>query len=59
MTSNGFTLAEPNERGVPDVVGFDTTVPAVIGDFVRHWRTEQGRQKRHNAGGGGSFRPRI
>jgi 60 kDa SS-A/Ro ribonucleoprotein len=35
MTSNGFTLADPNDRGMLDVVGFDTTVPAVIVDFVR------------------------
>ena len=35
MTSNGFTLADPNDRGMHDVVGFDTTVPAVIADFVR------------------------
>lgn len=35
MTSNGFTLADPNDRGMLDVVGFDTTVPAVISDFVR------------------------
>ena len=34
MTSNGFTLADPNDRGMLDVVGFDTTVPAVIADFV-------------------------
>ena len=27
MTSNGFTLADPNDRGMLDVVGFDTTVP--------------------------------
>ena len=25
MTSNGFTLADPNDRGMLDVVGFDTT----------------------------------
>ena len=36
MTSNGFTLADPNDRGMMDVVGFDTTVPAVISDFVRN-----------------------
>jgi len=36
MTSNGFTLADPNDRGMLDVVGFDTTVPAVIADFVRN-----------------------
>ena len=35
MTSNGFTLADPNDRGILDVVGFDTTVPAVISDFIR------------------------
>ena len=35
MTSNGFTLADPNDRGMLDVVGFDTTAPAVIADFVR------------------------
>ena len=35
MTSNGFTLADPNDRGMLDVVGFDTRVPAVIADFVR------------------------
>ena len=35
MTSNGFTLADPNDRDMMDVVGFDTTAPAVIADFVR------------------------
>ena len=35
MTSNGFTLADPNDRGMMDVVGFDTSVPAVIANFVR------------------------
>jgi len=35
MTSNGFTLADPNDRGMLDVVGFDTSVAAVISDFVR------------------------
>jgi len=36
MTSNGFTLADPNDRGMLDVVGFDTAAPAVIADFVRN-----------------------
>lgn len=36
MTSNGFTLADPNDRGMLDVVGFDTSAPAVIADFVRN-----------------------
>lgn len=35
MTANGFTLADPNDRGMLDVVGFDATVPAVIADFIR------------------------
>ena len=36
MTSNGFTLADPNDRGMLDVVGFDTSVPQRwIADFVR------------------------
>lgn len=35
MTSNGFTLADTNDRGMLDVVGFDTSAPAVIADFVR------------------------
>ena len=36
MTSNGFTLADPNDQGMLDVVGFDTTAPAVISDFARN-----------------------
>ena len=35
MTSNGFSIADPNDRGMLDVVGFDTSVPAIIADFVR------------------------
>ena len=35
MTSNRFTIADPNDRGMLDAVGFDTTAPAVIADFVR------------------------
>jgi 60 kDa SS-A/Ro ribonucleoprotein len=34
-TSNGFTLADPKDRGLLDVVGFDTSAPAVITDLVR------------------------
>ena len=36
MTSNGFSLADPNDRGMLDVVGFDTSAPAVIADFIRN-----------------------
>jgi 60 kDa SS-A/Ro ribonucleoprotein len=35
MTSNCFALADPNDRGMLVVVGFDTPVPAIISDFVR------------------------
>ena len=35
MTSNGFSFADPADRGMLDVVGFDTTAPAVIADFIR------------------------
>ncbi len=35
MISNGFTIADPNDAGMLDVVGFDTAVPPVISDFAR------------------------
>jgi 60 kDa SS-A/Ro ribonucleoprotein len=34
LTSNGFTLADPADAGMLDVVGFDAAAPALIGDFV-------------------------
>ena len=34
MMSNGFTIADPNDAGMLDVVGFDTAAPTVISDFV-------------------------
>lgn len=34
MVSNGFTIADPNDAGMLDVVGFDSAAPAVISDFV-------------------------
>ncbi len=33
MASNGFTIADPNDAGMLDVVGFDTATPQVIADF--------------------------
>ena len=50
MTSNGFTLADPNDRGMLDVVGFDTTVPG------RH-RGLCPSDELINAGGGESLPP--
>jgi 60 kDa SS-A/Ro ribonucleoprotein len=35
MVSNGFSIADPADAGMLDVVGFDTAAPAVIADFVR------------------------
>ncbi|QEL15973.1 TROVE domain-containing protein [Limnoglobus roseus] len=35
MVSNGFTIADPGDAGMMDVVGFDTTAPAVMADFAR------------------------
>lgn len=35
MVSNGFSIADPDDAGMLDVVGFDTGTPAVIADFAR------------------------
>jgi 60 kDa SS-A/Ro ribonucleoprotein len=35
MVSNGFTIADPRDGGMLDVVGFDTATPAVMADFAR------------------------
>ena len=35
MVANKFTIADPSDAGMLDVVGFDTTAPAVIADFAR------------------------
>ena len=34
MTSAGFTIADPNDAGCLDVVGFDAAAPQVIADFI-------------------------
>ena len=34
MVSNGFSIADPNDAGMLDVVGFDTAVPQLLADFV-------------------------
>jgi 60 kDa SS-A/Ro ribonucleoprotein len=34
MVSNGFSIADPDDGGMLDVVGFDTAAPAVIADFA-------------------------
>jgi 60 kDa SS-A/Ro ribonucleoprotein len=35
MTSTGFSIADPNDAGMIDVVGFDPSTPPVIADFAR------------------------
>jgi 60 kDa SS-A/Ro ribonucleoprotein len=38
MTSNGFSIADPDDAGMLDVVGFDTATPSIIADFAtRTW----------------------
>jgi len=34
MVSNGFTIADPDDAGMLDVVGFDSAAPQVMSDFV-------------------------
>ena len=34
MVSNGFTIADPEDAGMMDVVGFDSAAPALIADFA-------------------------
>ncbi len=34
MASNGFTIADPDDAGMLDVVGFDTATPSLIADFA-------------------------
>lgn len=35
MTSTGFTIADPKDPGMLDVVGFDSSAPNIIQDFIR------------------------
>jgi len=34
MVSNGFSIADPDDGGMLDVVGFDTATPSIIADFA-------------------------
>ena len=33
--SNGFSIADPDDAGMLDVVGFDTATPGLIADFAQ------------------------
>ena len=35
MTATGFTIADPQDAGMLDVIGFDTATPNLIADFSR------------------------
>ncbi len=35
MTSTGFSIADPDDGGMLDIVGFDSATPAVMADFAR------------------------
>lgn len=35
MMANPFTIADPSDGGMLDVVGFDSAAPAVMADFIR------------------------
>ncbi|HEY0018173.1 MAG TPA: TROVE domain-containing protein [Longimicrobium sp.] len=35
MASNGFSIADPDDAGMLDVVGFDAAAPQLIADFAR------------------------
>jgi 60 kDa SS-A/Ro ribonucleoprotein len=35
MVANNFTVADPKDAGMLDVVGFDTATPSLISDFAR------------------------
>lgn len=35
VASNGFTIADPNDRGMLDLVGFDSNCPKLVADFSR------------------------
>jgi 60 kDa SS-A/Ro ribonucleoprotein len=35
MVSNGFSIADPTDGGMLDVVGFDAATPQLIADFTR------------------------
>jgi len=35
MTATDFSIADPSDAGMMDVVGFDTAAPAIMADFAR------------------------
>ena len=35
MTATDFTIADPDDAGMMDVVGFDASAPQIMADFIR------------------------
>jgi len=35
MTSNGFSIGDPDDAGMLSVVGFDVSAPSIISDFIK------------------------
>ena len=35
MTANKFSIADPNDAGMMDVIGFDTATPQILSDFAQ------------------------
>jgi 60 kDa SS-A/Ro ribonucleoprotein len=35
LTATPFSIADPRDAGMLDVVGFDTFAPTLIGNFIR------------------------
>lgn len=48
MTSTGFSIADPDDPNMLDVVGFDTSAPAVISSFLRDHEHEPHALLEHN-----------
>ena len=46
MVSNGFTIADPDDAGMLDVVGFDTATPDVVSGFAAGRCDDKGRPNR-------------
>lgn len=49
LVANKFSIADPKDAGMLDVVGFDTASPALIADFAR-LRPNKGRQDKNQKG---------
>jgi 60 kDa SS-A/Ro ribonucleoprotein len=40
MTSTGFSIADPNDAGMLDIVGFDSAGPSLISGFIGGWENK-------------------